>query len=136
MDMERILAALKTQKSIQDHPDWEQFRQVRFPQTLSFYYTNQDGQEAYWDNAKILRLDLKKLHLIVEGAHGDPLRFEIPKIMHAKNPQTGERVQHIFFDLHRMWNEIFLPEQEESSKVGPEENPEIIAPENADNKLD
>lgn len=111
MDMDRLLAALQKQQTIQDHPDWEQFKATKFPQFISFYYTNQDGQEAYWDKAKIIRMDLKRLHLIIEGAHGDPLKFEIPKIRHAKNTQTGEKVQDIFFELHRMWNDIYQPEE-------------------------
>jgi hypothetical protein len=113
-DLQRLLAALKTPQTIQDHPDWEAFKQVKFPQFLSFYYTNQEDQETYWDNARIIRLDLKKLHLIIEGAHGDPLKFEIPRIMHAKNTQTGEKVQHIFFELHRMWNGIHQPLEDEN----------------------
>jgi len=107
MEIDRLLAALKATKTIQDHPDWETFKNAKFPKVISFYYTNQDGQEAYWDNAKILRMDLKRLHLIIEGAHGDPLKFEIQKIMHAKNTQTGEKVQDIFFELTRMWNDTY-----------------------------
>lgn len=110
MDMDRLFAALQAPKTIQDHPDWEQFKTLKFPKLISFYYTNQDGHEAYWDHAKIIKIDLKKLHLIIEGAHRDPLKFEISKIMHCKDAQTGEKVQHIFFELNRMWNDIYQPE--------------------------
>jgi hypothetical protein len=110
MGLNELINALKKPQSIQEHPDWEAFKARRFPQTVSFYYTNQDGQEAYWDQARIIKLDLKNLHLIVEGAHGDPLKFEIPKIMHAKDAKTGEKVQDIFFELTRMWREVYQPE--------------------------
>ena len=109
-DMEHPLAALRKPKTIQEHPDWEAFKTRKFPRTISFYYTNQDGHEAYWDNARIIKIDLEKLHLIIEGAHGDPLKFEIPKIMHCKDTQTGEKVQDIFFDLHQMWKDVYQPE--------------------------
>jgi hypothetical protein len=101
---------LRKPQTIQEHPDWAGFKARRFPQYVSFYYTNQDGQEAYWDQARIIKLDLKNLHLIVEGAHGDPLKFEIPKIMHCKDAKTGEKVQDIFFELTRMWRDIYQPE--------------------------
>lgn len=110
MDLDRLLNAIQAPKSIQEHPDWAEFKTRKFPQFISFYYTNQEGHEAYWDNAKIIKLDLKKLHLIIEGAHQDPLKFEIPKIMHCKDAKTGEKVQDIFFELTRMWNDIYQPE--------------------------
>jgi hypothetical protein len=108
MGFDELLNAIRhTKKSIQDHPDWPQFKTRRLPQSVSFYYTSQDGQEAYWDQARIIKLDLKKLHLIIEGAHGDPLKFEIARMMHCKDAKTGEKVQDLLFDLTRMWNETY-----------------------------
>ena len=114
MDLDKLLAALKAPTTIQEHPDWAEFKTRKFPKTVSFYYTNQDGQEAYWDQARIIKLDLKRLHLIIEGAHQDPLKFEISKIMHCKDAQTGEKVQDIFFELTRMWREVYEPEMDEA----------------------
>ena len=110
MGFDELLSAIKNTKTIQDHPDWPQFRARKFPQYVSFYYTNKEGQEAYWDQARIIKLDLKKLLLIVEGSHGDPLKFEMQKIMHCKDAKTGEKVQDLLFDLIRMWQDIYEPE--------------------------
>src|SRR5690606_25583847 len=108
--LDALLAALREQKSIQDHPDWEQFKARKFPQYLSFYYTSNDGQEAFWDQARVIKLDLRNLHLIVEGKHRDPLKFDIFKIMHCKDARTGEKVQDLFFELIRMWKETYEPQ--------------------------
>lgn len=110
MGLDELLAAINQTRTIQDHPDWEAFQKRKLPQTVNFYYTNQNGQEAYWDQARILKLDLKQLYLIVEGSHGDPLRFEIAKIRHCKDAQTGEKVQDLFFELLRIWQETYEPE--------------------------
>lgn len=107
MGLEELFSAIQNTRTIQDHPDWPDFAVRKFPQSVSFYYTSKDGQEAYWDQARVIRLDLRKLHLIIEGTHGDPLKFEIPKIMHCKNAQTGEKVQDLLFDLTRMWKDTY-----------------------------
>ena len=112
MGLDELLSALQNTKTIQDHPDWAQFKMRKLPQYVSFYYTNQDGQEAYWDQARVIKLNLQKLQLIIEGAHGDPLKFDISKIMHCKDAKTGEKVQDLFFDLIRMWKDTY--EQSES----------------------
>lgn len=106
MGLDELLAALGKPKTIQDHPDWEAFKQQKMPAFISFYYTNQHNQEAYWDHARIIKVELKNMLLIVEGAHQDPLRFEIAKIMHCKNAQTGENAQDLWFELLRMKREI------------------------------
>ncbi len=110
MGFDELLSAIRKTKTIQDHPDWEAFKARKFPKNISFYYTNKDGQEAYWDQARIIKIDLQKLHLIVEGVHQDPLKFEIPKIMHCKDANTGEKVQDLFFELIRMWKDIYESE--------------------------
>lgn len=107
MGFEELLSAIQKTKTIQAHPDWPVFAAQKFPRFVSFYYTNQDGREAYWDQARVIKLDLRKLHLIVEGAHQDPLKFEIRKIMHLKDAQTGEKAQDLLFELIRMWRETY-----------------------------
>jgi hypothetical protein len=111
MGLDELFSAIQNSRTIQDHPDWAQFKARKLPQYVSFYYTNQDGQEAYWDQARIIKIDLKKMLLIVEGAHGDPLKFDIFKIMHCKDAKTGEKAQDIFFDLVRMWNDTYQPSE-------------------------
>jgi hypothetical protein len=111
MGLDELLSAIGNTKRIQDHPDWEQFKTRKIPQFVSFYYTNQNGQEAYWDHARIIKLDLKKMLLIVEGAHGDPLKFDMFKIMHCKDAKTGEKAQDLFFELIHMWNDIHPPSE-------------------------
>jgi hypothetical protein len=106
MGLDELFEALKQPKRIQDHPEWETFKTRKFPQYLSFYYTNQDGDEAYWDQARIIKLDLKSLYLIIEGTHGSPLKFDIMKIQHAKDAKTGEKVQELFFELTRLWKDV------------------------------
>lgn len=111
MGLDELFDAIQNPRTIQDHPDWAAFKARKIPARVGFYYTNQDGQEAYWDAARIIRLDLKKMLLIVEGSHGDPLKFDIFKIKHCKNYETGEKVQDLFFELVRMWRETYeLPE--------------------------
>lgn len=110
MSFDELLSSLQNNRTVQDHPDWPRFRERKLPQYVNFYYTNKDGQEAYWEHARIIKIDLKNLHLIIEGAHSDPLKFEIRKIMHCKDAKTGEKVQDLFFDLIRMWDETYLPE--------------------------
>lgn len=107
MGLDELFSALQNTKTIQDHPDWPAFKAKKFPRNISFYYTNQDGQEAYWDCARVIKLDLKKLHLIVEGTHGDPLKFDMMKISHCKNADTGDKVQDLFFDLIQMWQDTY-----------------------------
>ncbi len=107
MGLDELMSALRQTRTIQEHPDWPRFAAQKLPRLISFYYTNQDGQEAYWDQARIIKIDLPKLHLIVEGKHGDPLKFEIPRIMHCKDAQTGEKAQALFFELARLWRETY-----------------------------
>ncbi len=121
MGLDELLSALQQTRTIQDHPDWPAFSQRKIPRYVSFYYTNQDGQEAYWDQARIIKMDLKHLHLIVEGTHGDPLKFDMFRIMHCKDAQTGEKVQDLFFELIRMWKDIY-EEPEEASEEASEED--------------
>lgn len=111
MGLDELFSAIRNTRTIQDHPDWEQFKARKLPQFVSFYYTNQNGQEAYWDNARILKLDLKKLYLLIEGTHGDPLKFELTKIMHCKDAKTGEKLQDLFFELIRMWKDTYEIEE-------------------------
>lgn len=118
MGLDELFSALQKPQTLQDHPDWPAFKAQKFPATLSFYYTNEKGQEAYWDHARVLRLDLKKLLLIIEGTHGDPLKFDILKIMHCKNAQTGEKVQDLLFDLTRMWQDIYQPSDDRGQQDG------------------
>jgi hypothetical protein len=113
MGFEELMSAIKKTRTIQDHPDWPLFAAKKFPQFISFYYTNQDGQEAYWDQARVIKLDLRKLHLIVEGAHSDPLKFEIRKVMHCKDARTGDKVQELLFELIRMWQDTYETPQAE-----------------------
>jgi len=110
MGLDELFSAIQNTRTIQDHPDWPHFQARKLPQTVSFYYTNQNGQEAYWDHARILKLDLKKLYLMIEGVHGDPLKFELARIMHCKDAKTGEKVQDLFFEIIRMWKDIYEPE--------------------------
>src|SRR5687768_14065524 len=67
MGLDELLSALQKTRTIQDHPDWAEFKLRKLPSYVSFYYTNQDGQEAYWDQARIIKIDLRKLQLIIEG---------------------------------------------------------------------
>lgn len=114
MGFEELMSAIQNTRTLQDHPDWPAFAAKKFPQFISFYYTSQNGQEAYWDQARVIKLDLRKLHLIVEGAHSDPLKFEIRKMMHCKNAKTGEKVQDLLFDLIRMWQDTYEAPQAEA----------------------
>lgn len=111
MGLDDLLAALgaPSPKGLTDHPDWPAFAERKIPAYISFYYTNQQGQEAYWDMARVIRVDLRHLQLIIEGSHGDPLRFDIPRMAHCKNSQTGEKIQPLLFDLIRMWQDIYDP---------------------------
>ena len=115
MGLDELLSELSKTKNIQDHPDWEAFKTRKIPRFVSFYYTNQDGQEAYWDNARIIKLDLNKLLVIIEGTHGDPLRFDMTKISHCKDATNGEKVQDLFFEIIRMWRDIFEPDESEEA---------------------
>jgi hypothetical protein len=110
MGLDELLSELGKLKTIYEHPDWPKFKERKLPERVSFYYTNKEGQEAYWDQARIIKLDLRNMLLILEGAHGDPLNFDIFKIAHCKNAKTKESVQEIFFELMRMWRETYEPE--------------------------
>lgn len=116
MGFEELLAALQSSRTIQDHPDWPAFAVQKFPQRVSFYYTSQDGQEAYWDQARVVKLDLMKLHLVAEGTHGDPLKFDLRRIMHLKDAQNGQKHQDLVFELIRMWEETYTPTREAEGK--------------------
>lgn len=105
MGFDELLKALRQTPSITDHPDWAAFKARPFPKAISFYYENNDGQEAYWDSMPVIKLDLARMLLILEGAHGDPLRFDVAKISQCKNADTGERVQDWFADLMIMWQD-------------------------------
>lgn len=110
MGFDELLSAIAGQKSITDHPDWPRIREHPLPRFVSFYYTNQNGEEAYWDMARIIKLDLNRMVLVIEGAHGDPLNFDIFKIVHCKNAQTGDKaIQDLFFELIRIWRETYDP---------------------------
>lgn len=107
MGFDELMSAIQNTRTIQDHPKWAEFAAQKFPKIISFYYTSQDGKEAYWDQARVIRLDLRKLHLIVEGVHRDPLKFEIRKVMHCKNAQTGAKAQDLLFALIEMWEDTY-----------------------------
>ncbi len=100
----------KIEKSIKDHPKWPEFCDRAIPATVSFYYENKDGEEAYFERLPVIKFDLKRLFLIAEGSQGDPLRFDIARISHCKNGQTGEKVQDLLTDLAQMWREVFKPQ--------------------------
>lgn len=110
MGFDELLSVIHNTKSIMDHPDWGVFADQALPEMICFYYTNKEGDEAYWDNARIIKLDIQKMILLIEGTHGTPLQFDIFKIQHCKDVKTGKSVQEIFFDLIRMWKETYEPE--------------------------
>lgn len=105
MGLDELMNALGDVKSVRNHPDWPAFTEEKIPAAISFSYTNKDGHESYWDNAHIIKLKVDKLILVIEGEHGDPLNFDILKIRDAKDYATGKKVQHIFFELIRLWKD-------------------------------
>ncbi len=111
-NLDKLISALADAKTIFDHPDWPAFKERKLPAFVSFYYINKNGEEAYWDQARIIKIDVRNMILLIEGSHGDPLKFDIFKISHCKNAQTGEKVQDILFDLMRMWQETYEPDPE------------------------
>jgi len=112
MNWDKLLAALKKNKatespSITNHPDWPKLKDQALPQSVSFYYENKAGDESYFENLAVIKLDLKRLLLVAEGRQGDPLRFDLKKVSHCKNAQTGEKVQDLIFELIRLWQDTY-----------------------------
>jgi hypothetical protein len=102
-----------TPKRIQDHPDWAAFKEQPFPARIHFYYPNPQGKEFYWDNVRVIKLDLTRCQLIGEGHHGDPIRFDIAKMTTPRHAQTGANLQGLFGDLVRMWQEVQQEEEKQ-----------------------
>ncbi|MBX2860405.1 MAG: hypothetical protein KTR14_04175 [Vampirovibrio sp.] len=111
MGLDELWNALQQQKSIKNHPDWTTVANRTLPAYVNFYYTNKDGKEAYFERLPVIKVDMDRLLLIAEGTQGDPLRFDITKIMHCKDAVTGEKVQDLFFELIRLWNETHIEEE-------------------------
>jgi hypothetical protein len=97
-------------KRVQDHPDWAAFKEQPFPARINLYYPNPQGKEFYWENVRVIKLDLARCQLIGEGHHGDPIRFDIAKMVTPRHAQTGASLQGLFGDLVRMWQEVQMPE--------------------------
>ena len=102
--MDELIKALR-QPALMNHPDWPAVADMAMPAAISCYYTNEAGDEAYWENVPVLKLDLHRLLLVVEGRHGDPLRLDVRRISSAKNAATGEPVQDLFHELARLWRD-------------------------------
>ena len=90
-----------------EHPSWPKVRDLKLPKQINFYYVNQGGSEAYWENATILKLDIPKRHLIIEGRHGDPLVFDFARIQTCRNAQNGDLIQHVFDELKQIWLDCY-----------------------------
>ncbi len=91
--------------TVKNHPDWPEFVRQEIPDSLSFSYTNEEGHESYWTDAPLIKIKSDKLILMIEGEHGDPLNFDIRRIMDASDARTNKKVQGLFFDLVRMWKD-------------------------------
>ncbi len=100
-------------KRIQEHPDWAAFKEQPFPARIHFYYPNPQGKEFYWENVRVIKLDLTRCQLIGEGHHGDPIRFDIAKMVTPRHAQSGANLQGLFGDLLRMWQEVQQNPQQE-----------------------
>lgn len=110
----RLMAALGASgesptkpKRMQDHPKWAAVAETPMPSQLSFYYTNQQGVETYFDRMTVIKLDLSKLQFLLEGHMGDPLRFDLTKMTGTKNSQTGVSVQDLISDLCLIWHQTY-----------------------------
>lgn len=93
--------------TLTEHPSWPKVKEQKMPKLINFYYINQDGDEAYWENARIIKLDIPKRHLIVEGRHGDPLVFDFARIQTCRDAQTGNLIQNLFDELKQIWLDCY-----------------------------
>ena len=93
--------------ALSEHPNWAKVKERKLPKQINFYYINQSGDEAYWENATVIKLDIPKRHLMVEGRHGDPLVFDFARIQTCRNAQTGDLIQNLFDELKQIWLDCY-----------------------------